>query len=246
MPFFDSFVHSRTTLQEFVVKFEEVVDCHLEVEKRKGYESRHKTRILSIGSKLEHHAAFVYTRNVFGKFQDELRKINKFTKKRITRDGPSYAYQVSSWYDARDTFIVNVDLDSKVAKCDGQLFEFMGILWRHILVIFQEKGVVQIPDHFVLQLWTKDANKCIEVSDIGNNFDGQSTTSRILRRMHTQQQANILVDLAEELEEIYRFIVLELGQTHKLAIVMKTSLPTGDNIPLLESSLTIGNKLCMP
>ncbi|KAG5020486.1 hypothetical protein JHK87_016341 [Glycine soja] len=172
--------------------------------------------------------------------------INKFTKKRITRDGPSYAYQVSSWYDARDTFIVNVDLDSKVAKCDDQLFEFMGILWRHILVIFQEKGVVQIPDHFVLQLWTKDANKCIEVSDIGNNFDGQSTTSRILRRMHTQQQANILVDLAEELEEIYRFIVLELGQTHKLAIVMKTSLPTGDNIPLLESSLTIGNKLCMP
>ena len=233
-------------IQEFVVKFEKVVVCRLEVEKREDYKSRHKSRILSTGSKLEHHAAFVYTRNVFGKFQDELRKINKFTKKRITRDGPSYAYQVSSWYDARDTFIVNVDLDSKVAKCDGQLFEFMGILWRHILVIFQEKGVVQIPDHFVLQLWTKDANKCIEVSDIGNNFDGQSTTSRILRRMHTQQQANILVDLAEELEEIYRFIVLELGQTHKLAIVMKTSLPTGDNIPLLESSLTIGNKLCMP
>ena len=51
--FFDSFVHSRTTLQEFVVKFEEVVDCHLEVEKRKGYESRHKTRILSIGSMLD-------------------------------------------------------------------------------------------------------------------------------------------------------------------------------------------------
>ncbi|KAG5047042.1 hypothetical protein JHK86_016448 [Glycine max] len=103
---------------------------------------------------------------------------------------------------------IQSNLDSKVAKCDGQLFEFMGILCRHILVIFQEKGVVQIPDHFVLQLWTKDANKCIEVSDIGNNFDGQSTTSWILRRMHTQQQANILVDLAEELEEIYRFIVL--------------------------------------
>lgn len=97
-----------------------------------------------------------------------------------------------------------------------------------------------------MQRWTKDANKCIEVSDAENNFDGQSTTPRILRRMHAQQQASILVDLAEESKEIYRFIVLELGQTHKSTIVMKTSLSTGDNIPLLESSLTIGNKLCMP
>ncbi|KAH1118554.1 hypothetical protein GYH30_047357 [Glycine max] len=222
--FFDSFVHSRTTLQEFVVKFEKVFDCRLEVEKRKDYESRHKSHILSTGSKLGHHAAFVYTRNVFGKFQDEQRKINEFTKKKIGRDGPSYVYQVSSCYDARDTFIVNVDLDSKVAKCDCHLFEFIGILCRHIL----------------------DANKCIEVSDAENNFDGQSTTPRILRRMHAQQQASILVDLAEESKEIYRFIVLELGQTHKSTIVMKTSLSTGDNIPLLESSLTIGNKLCMP
>ncbi|KAH1203431.1 Protein FAR1-RELATED SEQUENCE 5 [Glycine max] len=225
--FFDSFVHSRTTLQEFVVKFEKTVDCRLEVEKREDYESRHKFRILSTGSKLEHHAAFVYTRNVFGKFQNELRKINEFTKKKIRRDGPSYVFQVSN-------------LDSKVAKCDCQLFEFMGILCRHIFVIFQAKGVVQIPDHFVLQRWTKDANKCIEVSDAENNFDGLSITPRILRRMHAQQQASILVDLVEESKEIYRFIVLELGQTHKSVIVMKTSLP------LLESSLTIGNKLCMP
>ena len=97
--FFDSFVHSRTTLQEFVVKFEKVFDCRLEVEKRKDYESRHKSHILSTGSKLGHHAAFVYTRNVFGKFQDEQRKINEFTKKKIGRDGPSHVYQVSSCYD---------------------------------------------------------------------------------------------------------------------------------------------------
>lgn len=157
---------------------------------------------MGIGSKLEHHAAFVYTRNIFGKFQDELKKINEFTKKNIRRDGPSYVYQVSSCYDARDTFIVNVDLDSNVAKCDCQLFEFMGTLCRYILVIFQAKGVVQIPDHFVLQRWTKDANECIEVSDAENNFDGQSTTPKIIRRMHAQQQASILVDLDEESEEI--------------------------------------------
>ena len=67
-------------------------------------------------------------------------------------------------------------------------------LWGYCvdtLVIFQAKGVVQIPDHFVLQCWTKDANKFIEVSDVENNFDGQSTTSRILRRMHAQVKRDI-------------------------------------------------------
>ncbi|KAL2971096.1 hypothetical protein AAZX31_15G174700 [Glycine max] len=187
--FFDSFVHSRTRLQEFVVNFEKAVDCRLEAKEREDYKSRHKSRILSTGSKVEHHAEFFYTRNVFGKFQDELRKVNEFTKKKIRRDGPSHVYQVSN-----------------------------------TLVIFQAKGVVQIPDHFVLQCWTKDANKFIEVSDVENNFDGCTHKSK----------------------EIYRFIVLELGQTHKSVIVMKTSLPTGDSMPLLESSLTIGNKLCMP
>jgi len=70
-----------------VVKFEKAVDSRLEAKRREDYESRHKSHILSIWSKLENHAAFVYTRNVLGKFQDELRKINQYTKKKIKRDG---------------------------------------------------------------------------------------------------------------------------------------------------------------
>ncbi|KAG5105775.1 hypothetical protein JHK82_042745 [Glycine max] len=171
--FFDSFVHSRTRLQEFVVNFEKAVDCRLEAKEREDYKSRHKSRILSTGSKVEHHAEFFYTRNVFGKFQDELRKVNEFTKKKIRRDGPSHVYQTQRLLNVTANFLN---------------------LWGYCvdtLVIFQAKGVVQIPDHFVLQCWTKDANKFIEVSDVENNFDGQSTTSRILRRMHAQVKRDI-------------------------------------------------------
>lgn len=48
-----------------MVKFEKAVDSRLEAKRREDYESRHKSRILSTGSKLEQHAAFVYTRNIF-------------------------------------------------------------------------------------------------------------------------------------------------------------------------------------
>ncbi|KAF1876204.1 hypothetical protein Lal_00006835 [Lupinus albus] len=85
-------------------------------------------------------------------------------------------------------------LNSKIAKCDCQMYEFMGI-------------VVQIPYHFILKRWPKEANKGIEASYIENNFDAEFTTSKIVRRMHAQQQTSILVDLAEESKEMYKFII---------------------------------------
>jgi hypothetical protein len=235
--FFDSFVNASTTLQEFVSKFEKAVDSRLEAEKREDYESRHKCHILTTGSKLEEHAGCIYTRNIFGKFQDELAKINQFTKKKIKKDGPPYVYQVTNCYDARDVYIVNIDFDTKIAKCECQLYEFLGILCRHILTIFQAKGVIQIPSHFILQRWTKDANKGIEVCYTGGNFDGQTSTSKILRRMHAQQEAKALVDLAEDSDEIYKFIMSELSRTRMSAIAMKKSnLSVDDGISPLESS----------
>ena len=46
------------------------------------------------------------------------------------------------------------------------------ILCRHILVIFQAKDIVQIPSHFILQHWTKDANRSIKAIYTENKFDG--------------------------------------------------------------------------
>ncbi|CAL0323384.1 unnamed protein product [Lupinus luteus] len=117
----------------------------------------------------------------------------------------------------------------------------MGILCRHILVIFQAKGIVQIPEHFILQRWTKEANKGIEATYTENNFPAQFSTSKILRRVHAQQQASILVDMAEESEEMYKFIISELCNTHKSAIAMKEN-----SLTVLESSHTNVNEIVIP
>ena len=84
-------------------------------------------------------------------------KINNFTKRKIRREGPRYEYEVSNdGYNPKDTFIVDVDLKHVWPS-------FLGTY--HLLMIFQSKGIAQIPDHFILQRWTKDANKGIEFSD---------------------------------------------------------------------------------
>ena len=51
-----------------------------------------------------------------------------------------------------------------------------------------------------------------------------------------QHEASVLVDLAKESHEIYKFFISELAHTCQLAIVMKTDLQISDEITPLESS----------
>lgn len=72
---------------------------------------------------------------------------------------------------------------------------------------------MQIPDHFILQHWTKDA-----------------TYQKILRRVHAQQKASSLVDLAEESGNLYKFIILEFGNLRVSAMKMKANLSFDDRV----------------
>jgi hypothetical protein len=215
--FFDSFVNSTTTLTDFVVKFEKAVNHRYEAEKREDFESRHKSRILSIGSKIEEHAASIYTRNVFRKFHEELASVSHFTKEKLEKNGSQYRYRVSNCFNTRDTFVVDINLETKNATCGCQLYEFLGILCRHILMIFQTKNIVQIPSHYILQRWTKEANRFLEVGDI----DNQNHESGDLRSLHVQQLFGKFSKLAERSEEAYNYILVELDRVFNTASTME-------------------------
>ncbi|KAL0011685.1 hypothetical protein SO802_006793 [Lithocarpus litseifolius] len=178
--FFDSFVNSRTTLKDFVVKFSKAVDSRYKKERKEDFDSRHKTPSLVIGSKIEHQAASIYTRTIFSKFQKELVSSNHFTKEKVEKNGTFYRYKVTSSFDPDDAFIVKLNLESKVCECDYQLFEFMGIVCRHMLLIFQVKNIFQIPSHYILQRWTKEANKELKSVEYRSSFEDEHHMSRAL------------------------------------------------------------------
>ncbi|XP_027348087.1 protein FAR1-RELATED SEQUENCE 3-like [Abrus precatorius] len=144
---------------QHIMVFEKAINHRYEAEKREDFKSRHKSRILSIGSKIKEHTVSIYTRNVFRKFHDEFVSVTHFTKEKVEKNGLQYKYRVSNCFNARDTFLVDINLESKNATCGCQLYEIMGILCRHILVIFQAKNIVQIPTQYILQRWTKEANQ---------------------------------------------------------------------------------------
>jgi hypothetical protein len=223
--FFDSFVDSSTTLRDFVVKFDKAVDSRYEKEKKEDFESRHRSRLLSVRSKIEKQAATIYTRNIFKKFQDELAKVSHFIKDKIEKNGSQYTYKVTNCDNTRESYTVYVDLDTRAAKCGCQLYEFMGILCRHILMVFQSKNIIEIPNEYILKRWTKDANIGIICGINENNSVRESTQSATLRSMHVLSQASLLSDLAKS-ENIYEFISPELEKIIKKARMMDSERQT--------------------
>ncbi|KAK4594423.1 hypothetical protein RGQ29_018201 [Quercus rubra] len=177
--FFDTFVNSRTTLQDFK-------------ERKEDFDSSHKLPSLVIGSKIEHQAASIYMRTIFSKFKKESASSN------------FYKGKVTSSFDPDDAFIVKLNLESKVCECDYQLFEFMGIVCRHI------------PSHYILQHWKKEANKEIKSVEYRSRCKDEHHMSRALRSIHVCHRVNI-----------YKMIISDLDHTLKKAFGMENQLLEG-------------------
>ncbi|KAK9986704.1 hypothetical protein SO802_031655 [Lithocarpus litseifolius] len=188
--FFDSFVNSRTTLKDFVVKFAKVVDNRYKKERKEDFDSRHKTPSLE----------------------------------KVEKNGTFYRYKVTSSFDPDDAFIVKLNLESKVYECDYQLFECMGIVCKQMLLIFQVKNIFQIPSHYILQCWTKEANKELKSVEYKSSFEDEHHMSRALRSIHVCQRVSQLSYLAEKSEDIYKMIISDLDHTLKKAFGMENEL----------------------
>ncbi|KEH15608.1 FAR1-related sequence protein, putative, partial [Medicago truncatula] len=105
----------------------------------------------------------------------------------------------------------------------------MGLLCRHILVIFHAKNVAEIPDMYILKRWTKDANKGVVFIEDGpkSSSTGNSST---LQSLHVHKQASLLPDLAAKSEKIYKLISSDLEETYKKALIMEAELDNESDI----------------
>ena len=225
--FFDSFVNSRTTLQDFVVKFGNAVDSRYKKKRKEDFDSSHKLPSLVIGSKIEHQVASIYTRTIFNKFQKELVSSNHFTKENVEKNGTFYKSKETSSFDPDDAFIVKLNLELKVCECDCQLFEFMGIVCKHMLLIFQVKNIFEIPSHYILQHWKKEANKEIKSIEYRSSCEDEHHMSRALRSIHVCHRVSQLSYPFEKYEDIYKMIISNLDHTLKKDFGMKNQLLEG-------------------
>jgi len=158
--FFDGFINSTTTLQQFMVQYENAIRQKAEKECEADYASLNTTIRCGSHSIIERQFQAEYTHAKFAEVQHKFRcKMNCMIKNVFVEAG-------SSKYHVKEEFMwkgqsvdkyhdVMFDHHTLDIQCTCLLFEFRGILCRHCLVVYAQKGVRSVPDKYVLKRWSK-------------------------------------------------------------------------------------------
>lgn len=176
--FFDGYVDQQTTLPMFFRQYERAMEYWFEKEIEADFDTISNTPVLSTPSPMEKQAADLYTRKIFAKFQDELVETFVYTANRIDGDGATSTFRVAKFEDDHKAYTVTLNISDMRASCSCLMFEYSGILCRHILTVFTVTNVLTLPPHYILRRWTRNAKSMFASDEPGVDHAQESTPSR--------------------------------------------------------------------
>lgn len=179
--FFDGYVNPQTTLPLFIRQYEAALENSFEKEIASDFETICTTPVLRTPSPMEKQTANLYTRFIFSKFQVELVETFVYTANLVDGDGTVSTYRVAKFEDYSKAYTVTVNEMDMKATCSCQMFEYSGIVCRHVLTVFTVTNVLTLPSHYILKRWTKNAKNGIESKECGERNDDESMTARYNR-----------------------------------------------------------------
>ncbi|KAG5612502.1 hypothetical protein H5410_023783, partial [Solanum commersonii] len=168
--YFKDYLNSSTPMSVFVTQYDKVIDARYDKVREKDYKTKHSKAILKTLYPMEDEAAKIYTRKIFHKFQEELIQSQKFISEKIEVQDGIHIYKVHLFQRQTPAYIVRLNLELKNATCSCHKFEFMGILCRHMLMIFLKKQIHSLPPCYLLDRWTRYATteKVNDISSAGS------------------------------------------------------------------------------
>ncbi|XP_021859486.1 protein FAR1-RELATED SEQUENCE 3 isoform X2 [Spinacia oleracea] len=176
--FFAGYVNQHTTLPTFFRQYERAMEYWFEKEMDADFDTISNSPVLSTPSPMEKQAADLYTKKIFSKFQDELVETFVYTANRIDSDGETSTYRVAKFEDDHKAYTVTLNISDMRASCSCLMFEYSGILCRHILTVFTVTNVLTLPPHYILKRWTRNAKGVVALDEPGADHAQESTPSR--------------------------------------------------------------------
>ncbi|XP_074355635.1 protein FAR1-RELATED SEQUENCE 3-like [Apium graveolens] len=141
---------------------------------------------------LEYHASGIYIKEMFRRFQDELVESSKYfveKNRRVCEDGERRGdvytyygcYRPMSKPMRRNVYFFALDKASLLGMYMCRMFEHLGLPCRHLLAVFTNKRISEIPPYFIHSRWTMHANRADGVLpydlDVGQSHE-MTTTDR--------------------------------------------------------------------
>ncbi|KAG6778249.1 hypothetical protein POTOM_018103 [Populus tomentosa] len=155
--YFDGYVNASTNLNHFFKLYERAIESRNEKEVKADYDTMNTNPVLKTPSPMEKQASGLYTRKLFVRFQEELVGTLTFMASKSEDDGESITYQVAKFGEDHKAYHVKFNVLEMKATCSCQMFEFSGLLCRHVLTVFRVTNVLTLPSRYILKRWTRNA-----------------------------------------------------------------------------------------
>ncbi|XP_047320296.1 protein FAR-RED IMPAIRED RESPONSE 1-like [Impatiens glandulifera] len=185
--FFDDYVHSKTSLKQFVEQYDNALKSKIENEKKLDFISFNSIMPVITGYPIERQFQSVYTNTILKLFQDELRGLMFCNASLVKEEETTLIFEVVETMLGikgeplrKVCFVVHyTGLDCQV-KCLCRLFEFRGILCRHVISVLIMNGVFEVPMNYIVERWCKNIKRGYQ--SITNLYDDHSCDDVSYRR----------------------------------------------------------------
>ncbi|PNX99636.1 protein FAR1-related sequence 3-like [Trifolium pratense] len=237
--FFEGYINQQMTLPLFFRQYERALESWIEKEIEADFETICTTPVLKTPSPMEKQAANLYTRKIFLKFQDELVETFVYTANIIEGDDVNSTFKVAKFEDVNKAYTVSFNHAELRANCSCQMFEYSGILCRHILTVFTMTNVLTLPSHYILKRWTKNAKSSAGSDECTGELHGQESLT--LRYSNLCREAIRYAEEGAVTVETYNVAVTGLKEGGKKVTAMKKSVAKATP-PNSQASGTNNNK----
>ncbi|WOL14290.1 protein FAR1-RELATED SEQUENCE 9-like isoform X2 [Canna indica] len=174
--FFQRHSITTTTLRDLVTQFDKAMVGQHEKELQSDYDTNNTRPVLRTPSPMEKQASEIYTKVIFDLFQEELSESSGFLMEKVV-DGNDSSYRVTKVEDASKSYMVSYNASNKSINCSCSMFEFSGILCRHVFRVLMMTSVFMLPEGYILKRWTKNAKSNGLTSEGHNVFLSNSRKS---------------------------------------------------------------------
>ncbi|KAJ0010858.1 hypothetical protein Pint_33976 [Pistacia integerrima] len=188
--------------------------------------------LLKTPSPMERQASELYTRKLFMRFQEELVGTLTFTASKADDDGEIITYQVAKFGEDHKAYYVKFNVLEMKASCSCQMFEFSGLLCRHILAVFRVTNVLTLPSHYILKRWTRNAKSSVILEERANDVYTNYLESHTVRYNTLRHEVFKFIDEGAQSVDTYNVAMIALQDAAKRVAVAtkndgKTTLMNG-------------------
>jgi hypothetical protein len=220
--YFDGYVNASTNLNHFFKLYERAIESRNEKEVKADYDTMNTNPVLKTPSPMEKQASGLYTRKLFVRFQEELVGTLTFMASKSEDDGESITYQVAKYGEDHKAYHVKFNVLEMKARCSCQMFEFSGLLCRHVLAVFRVTNVLTLPSHYILKRWTRNAKSNVILEEHPSDVYNGYLESHTVRYNTLRHEAFKFVDEGSKSLDTYNVAMVALQEaTTRVALATK-------------------------